>query len=219
MGPKSAEALPRPACYGQGGTLPTCTDANLVLGYLNPGNFLGGRMQLDVAAAEAAIRREVAEPLGLVVRAAAASMFDVINVNMTAGIREVSVDRGVDPRDFLLIVAGGAGPIHAGAIATELGIPQILVPRDSAVFAAAGMLLADVRHDAVRAVPGRMSDVDPAAVIAAVRDLVTEVLARMRTEGFAPEDVELQAACDMRYEGQFHEIVVPASSTFSRGGS
>ena len=218
MGPQSAGASPGPACYGQGGFRPTCTDANLVLGYLNPDNFLGGRMRLDVEAAEEAIRREIAEPLALDVRAAAAAMFDVINVNMTAGIREVSVDRGVDPRDFLLIVVGGAGPIHAAAIATELGISQILVPRDSAVFAAAGMLLADVRHDAVRAVPGRMSNVDPAAVSAAARELVSEVLERMRTEGFSEEEVELQAACDMRYEGQFHEIVVPAALERLRKG-
>jgi N-methylhydantoinase A len=165
-------------------------------------------MQLDVAAAKEAIVRQVGDPLGLSVQDAAAAMFNVINVNMTAGIREVSVDRGVDPRDFLLVVVGGAGPIHAGVIANELGIPKILVPRDSAVFAAAGMLLADVLHDAVRAVPGRLSEVDNSTVAAVADELVAEVLARMRADGFEPSKVELTGACDVRYEGQFHEIVV-----------
>jgi N-methylhydantoinase A len=165
-------------------------------------------MRLDDSAAREAIVRKVGEPLGLSVRDAAAAMFNVINVNMTAGIREVSVDRGVDPRDFLLVVVGGAGPIHAGVIASELGIPEILVPRDSAVFAAAGMLLADVRHDALRALPGRLSDVDGDTVAAIADELVAEVLLRMRDDGFASSDVDLMAACDVRYEGQFHEIVV-----------
>lgn len=208
MGPQSAGAAPGPACYGQGGARPTCTDANLLLGYLNPDNFLGGRMRLDRTAAQEAVRRELAEPLGMDVREAAAAMFRVINVNMTAGLREVSVDQGVDPRDFLLVVAGGAGPVHAGVIASELGIPKILVPRDSAVFAAAGMLLADARHDAIRAVPARLSEVDGGSVASVVTELAGEVLERMRAERFQEGEIDLSAACDVRYEGQFHEIVV-----------
>jgi N-methylhydantoinase A len=210
MGPQSAGAVPGPACYGHGGTLPTCTDANLTLGYLNPDNFLGGRMGLNVGAAEGAIEHDIAGPLGISVPEAAAAMFDVINVNMTAGIREVSVDRGVDPRDFLLVVAGGAGPVHAGVIAKELGIPKILVPRDSAVFAAAGMLLADVRQDAVRAIPSSLSDVDSSLFTGATEEMVADVHSRMLSEGFTPEEVRLSFGCDLRYEGQFHEISITA---------
>jgi len=176
-------------------------------------------MPLNVDDAASAIASGVGEPLGLDLRHAAAAMFDVINVNMTAGIREVSVDRGVDPRDFLLVVVGGAGPVHAGVIASELGIPRILVPRDSAVFAAAGMLLADVRHDAVRALPARLSEVDTDSIVAVTDDLLTQVLARMRTEGFEAGQVRLSAACDMRYEGQFHEIVVEVPLDDLRGGA
>ncbi|MGH9154061.1 MAG: hydantoinase/oxoprolinase family protein [Acidimicrobiales bacterium] len=209
MGPASAGADPGPACYGRGGTRPTCTDANLVLGYLNPDNFLGGRIRLDVAAAEDAIRRHVAEPLGLGVAEGAAAMFRVITVNMTEGIREVSVDQGADPRDFLLVVGGGAGPVHAAMIANQLAIPRLLVPRDSAVFAAVGLLLADVRHDAVRAMPAALSTLDPEDLGAAFDDLVDDVLARMRAEGFERDDVVVAPGCDLRYRGQFHEIQLP----------
>ncbi|MGI8516214.1 MAG: hydantoinase/oxoprolinase family protein [Acidimicrobiia bacterium] len=206
MGPQSAGAIPGPACYGSGGTAPTCTDANLILGYLNPDNFLGGRIHLNQEMARTAIQIRIADPLGITVEKAAAAMFDVINVNMTEGIREVSVDQGEDPRDFLLVVGGGAGPIHGAVIADELGIPQVLVPKDSAVFAAAGMLLADVRHDAVRALPSRFSDLDPTTLKSCSRELVSEVLGRMRSQGIPDETVSLSGDCDLRYAGQFHEI-------------
>jgi N-methylhydantoinase A len=211
MGPQSAGADPGPACYGAGGTNPTCTDANVLLGYVNPDNFLGGRIKLDRRAAEEAVRDHVAEPLGCDVMSAAAAMFDVINVNMTEGIREVSVDQGEDPRDFLLVVGGGAGPVHAGVIGHELGIPTILVPRDSAVFAAAGMLLADVRHDAVRAMPARLSEADLGSVSTIVDELEASLTGRMGEEGFTEDQVDLQPAADLRYKGQFHEITLPLS--------
>jgi N-methylhydantoinase A len=218
MGPRSAGAVPGPACYGHGGSQPTCTDADLVLGYLNPANFLGGRIRLDLDAAIASIDREIAAPLGIDVREAAAAMFQVINVNMTEGIREVSVDQGEDPRDFLLVVGGGAGPIHAGVIARELGIRELLVPRDSSVFAAVGLLLADVRHDAVRAMPVRLTDLDTDSFAAAIDELVGQVLTRMGHEGFGVEDVNIEPACDLRYVGQFHEITLPVSVAESRHG-
>ena len=218
MGPRSAGAVPGPACYGRGGTLPTSTDANVVLGYLDPANFLGGRMQLDADAAREAIQRHVGDPLGLDADEAAAAMYQVINTNMTAGIREVSVDQGADPRDFLLVVVGGAGPIHACALAGELEIEQVLVPRDSAVCAAAGMLLADVRQDVVRAVPGAVAALEPAALAATVEQLVAEVHERLRIDGFRAEDAAIEAMCDLRYEGQFHEVVVPAPSDELRRG-
>jgi N-methylhydantoinase A len=211
MGPQSAGADPGPACYGRGGVLPTCTDANVVLGYLDPGNFLGGRMALDPDAAAAAIEEHVADPLGVDCEEAAAAMFQVINTNMTAGIREVSVDQGADPRDFLLVVVGGAGPIHAGLIAAELEIERLLVPRESAVCAAAGMLLADVRQDAVRAVPGRLDTLDRALRANAADGLVEELRGRLESENVSANAALFEAACDLRYEGQFHEVIVESS--------
>src|SRR6185369_9504312 len=124
---------PGPACYGRGGTQPTCTDANLTLGQLDPAHFLGGRFALDPDAARAAIAT-VAAPLGCSIDAAAAGMIEVIDANMAAGIRHVTVERGHDPREFLLVVGGGAGPVHAAGIARELGLARILVPRNSSLF-------------------------------------------------------------------------------------
>src|SRR5581483_1493842 len=150
MGPQSADAQPGPACYGRGGDKPTCTDADLVLGYLSADYFLGGKLKLYPERARRAIETELARPLGMTVEQAAAGMFAVINSNMADGIREVSVRRGHDPRDFPLVVAGGAGPIHAAVIALELEIPMLIVPRASSIFCAAGMLLSDLKHDYVR---------------------------------------------------------------------
>jgi N-methylhydantoinase A len=143
MGPQSAGAMPGPASYGRGGALPTCTDADVVLGYLPPDEFAGGRIRLDVAAARAAIEREVARPLGMTVEQAAVGMARVIDANMASGVRAVSVRRGFDPREFPLVVAGGAGPQHCAAICAELEMPLFLVPRESSVFCAAGMLMSD----------------------------------------------------------------------------
>ena len=150
MGPQSAGAMPGPACYGRGGTVPTCTDANLLLGYLNKDYFLGGKMSLDYAAACRVVKEKLAQPLGISETEAAAGMFRIINAKMADGIREVSVRKGYDPREFPLVVAGGAGPIHAGMIALELEIPTVLIPRESSIFCAAGMLLSNLRHDYVR---------------------------------------------------------------------
>ena len=129
MGPQSAGAKPGPACYGRGGDRPTCTDADLVLGYLEPSYFAGGEMVLDLDRAKRAIQEHVAEPLGLSVERAAAGMYRVINANMAHGVREITIKRGLDPREFPMVVAGGAGGLHACMIAEELGIPRILVPR------------------------------------------------------------------------------------------
>ena len=151
MGPDSAGARPGPACYGLGGARPTCSDANLVLGYLSADYFAGGRMRLDAAAAEAAIGVHIAAPLGLDVVAAAAGMYRVMNATMASAIREISVERGHDPRGVPLVCAGGAGAIHAAMIARELAIARVLVPREASILCAAGMLRTDLRHDYVRA--------------------------------------------------------------------
>ncbi|MBI3089200.1 MAG: hydantoinase/oxoprolinase family protein [Candidatus Tectomicrobia bacterium] len=208
MGPQSAGADPGPACYGRGGDLPTDTDACLVLGYLNPDYFLGGELRLDVEAARRAIRRRIAEPLGLGVEAAAAGMFRIICVNMAAGIREVTVERGLDPRDFPLVVAGGAGPVHAAAIARELDIPRLIVPKESSLFCAYGMLLSDFKHDFVNAAYGRLAELAPTVFPRVFRDLEERGARLLVQEGIAAEAVELRHAIDLRYEGQIDEVEV-----------
>ena len=212
MGPESAGAAPGPACYGLGGTRPTCSDANLLLGYLPADGFAGGRMRLDTAAAREAVARAIARPLGLDPVAAAAGMYRVMTVGMASAIREISVERGVDPRDFPLVCAGGAGPVHAAAIARELGIARIVVPRIAAVLCAAGMLATDLRHDFVRSFPS------PFAAGATDRDrldrlagaMEAEARAMLESENVSADRHRLDFALDLRYAGQYHEIAVAA---------
>jgi len=158
VGPKSAGADPGPACYGKGGSEPTVTDADLVLERLDPEFFAGGRMPLNRDAARAAIEEKIAGPMGLKVAEAAAGIARVVDSNMAAGVREITIRRGYDPREFPMVVAGGAGPNHACAIATELELPLFIVPRESSIFCAAGMLMTDLKHDMVRSHIVRLSD-------------------------------------------------------------
>ena len=211
VGPQSAGAAPGPACYAQGGSEPTCTDANLVLGFLSPGFFAGGRITLDAEAAERAIRTRIADPLKMTVVNAAFGIYQVINVNMASAIREISVQRGYDPRDFPLLCAGGAGPIHGAAIAAELGIRRIVVPRDSSIFCASGMLRTDLKRDYVRSlarpVPdGHGADERIGALVAELEDLAR---ATLEAEGFDRAQQRLRFSLDLRYQGQYHEVNVP----------
>jgi N-methylhydantoinase A len=209
VGPQSAGASPGPACYGRGGTEPTVTDADLVLGFIDETTFLGGEMRLDRAAAERAIDERLAQPLGIGVVEAAAGVYDVVNVAMATGVREVSVRRGLDPRDFPLVVAGGAGPVHAAAIAHELEIPMLLVPRESSIFCAAGMLMSDFKHDFVRAYKATIETAD----LARIGELLAEMEAQGRKilagERVEPGQIVVQAALDLRYVGQWHELTLP----------
>ena len=210
MGPDSAGAKPGPACYGLGGTRPTCSDANLVLGYLSADYFAGGRLRLDTDAAEAAIGAHIAAPLGLDVVAAAAGMYRVMNVTMASAIREVSVERGRDPRGFPLVCAGGAGAIHAAMIARELGIERVLVPREASILCAAGMLRTDLRHDYVRSCAAIFS---PAALEAGrlallVEEMEDEAARTLAADGIPPKRRRLVHALDLRYVGQYHEVRV-----------
>ncbi len=211
MGPQSAGADPGPACYGRGGAEPACSDADLVLGYLDPDFFAGGRIPLDTAAAVRAIEEKVAKPLGLSVEEAAAGMYEVINVSMAAAVREIAVNSGYDPRDFPLVTAGGAGPNHACMIALALSIPVILVPRESSIFCAAGMLRSDLRHDFVRSYPVRLDQLD----LDRFRGLFNEMRAAGRalllSEGIAEERVAYDLALDLRYLRQYHEVTVEAT--------
>ena len=210
MGPQSAGAKPGPVCYGLGGGRPTCSDANLVLGYLSADYFAGGRMRLDAAAARRAIAGEIAGPLGLDTVAAAAGMYRVMNVNMASAIREVSIERGYDPRDFPLVCAGGAGAIHAAMIARELGIGTVLVPREASILCAAGMLRTDLRHDLVRscAKPFTARDLRDGVLPGLLRDMEAEARALLRAEGVADDEQEFVYALDLRYIGQYHEVRV-----------
>ena len=205
VGPQSAGAVPGPACYGLGGTDPTCTDADLVLGYLDPSYFLGGRVKLDRQRAEETLRKKVAEPLGISVEQAALGMFDLINVNMAAGTREVCVRRGCDPRDFPLV---GAGPIHCGFIALELGIPSIFVPRLSSVFCAAGMLLSDFRHDHVRTFRSLLHAAKGEDLLALYEEMEREGRRLLAAEGVAENGISELRSMDLRYLGQHHEVAV-----------
>lgn len=208
MGPESAGADPGPAAYGRGGLLPTCTDADLVLGYLDPEHFLGGRMRLRPELAREAIEREIARPLGLGVEEAAAAMYEVINLVMAAGTKDMALQRGRDPRELPLVVAGGAGPVHAGMIALELEIPVVIVPRLSSVFCALGMLLADLRHDYVRSYSSLWSafDVDRARLV--VDELTARGMDALEREAVPPERRDVLVAADLRYLGQHHEVAV-----------
>jgi N-methylhydantoinase A len=209
MGPRSAGAMPGPASYGLGGVEPTCTDADVVLGYVNNEFFLGGRMKLYPDRAREAIDNGVARPLGIDVVAAAAGMYDVVNVNMAAGVSEVSIAKGFDPREFALVIAGGAGPIHGAMVARELGIPLVVVPKASAVFCAIGMLFADLQHEYVQSCwrPGRRQ------VLTELRDLLSEMGGQAERdllgEGVTLGGMERRYFLDMRYVGQFHEVAVP----------
>ncbi len=206
MGPASAGASPGPACYGRGGERPTCTDADLVLGYLDPGFFAGGKLRLEPDAARAAIRAHIAEPLGLTLEEAAAGMYRVINTNMAHGVREVTVKRGLDPREFPLVVAGGAGGVHACMIADELEMPTLVVPPTASVLCATGMLLCDLQHDFVRTFVSPLERIDLEALRAVVSEL-TETGARLLDDEGA-RHIEHRLALDLRYLQQYHEVTV-----------
>ena len=213
VGPQSAGAKPGPVCYGRGGTEPTTTDADLVLGFLADGSFLGGGLPLDRAAAARAIDERVARPLGLSVEEAAAGIYDVVNVTMATGVREVSVRRGLDPRDLPLVVAGGAGPVHAAAIAAELEIPLLVVPRESSIFCAAGMLMSDFKHDFVRAYKAPLASADRVHLQALLAEMEAEGRAVLARELVGPDQIGIRSALDLRYVGQWHELTVPIVDT------
>ncbi|WP_226575012.1 hydantoinase/oxoprolinase family protein [Acuticoccus sediminis] len=219
VGPHSMGADPGPAAYGRGGTEATITDVNLVLGLVDPADFAGGTVPLDVAKAEEAIRRNVAEPLGISVEAAAVGVFRVATNQMAEALRTVTVERGFDPRDFALVAFGGGGPIHAAAVARELGIARVLVPVNPGVFSAHGIARSDIRHAYTRSLMTLLGEMD-AAAIAAVRDaLEGDAAADFAVEEVAEADRVLTFALDMRYRGQSTEITVPAPAEVVAAGA
>ncbi|MBU1881125.1 MAG: hydantoinase/oxoprolinase family protein [bacterium] len=206
MGPQSAGASPGPICYDKGGTLPTCTDANLVLGYLNPDFFAGGRIKLETERTKEILSEKIASKLGLSLIDAAVGMYRIINANMAHGVREVSIERGYDPRASLFIVAGGAGPIHAGEICKELEIPLFVVPSVSSIFCAAGMLLGDLKHDYVRSYITSFSGLDQNHFLHLYDQLKETGKSTLEQEGIAGDNIEYYPTLDMRYVGQYHEV-------------
>lgn len=208
MGPKSAGASPGPVCYMKGGTEPTCTDADLVLGYLNPDFFAGGKIKLDSKSAKDVINEKIAKPLRLSLVEAAYGMNQVINVNMASAIREITIKRGYDPREFLLVCAGGAGPIHAAMIALELEIPKILIPKESSIFCAAGMLFSDLKHDYVRTYHTIFSrdTTDITRLKNLVKEMEDEGHGVLKKEKIPRENHRIEYSFDMRYLGQYHEV-------------
>ncbi len=211
MGPESAGADPGPACYGKGGTKPAATDANLILGYLNPGFFAGGKIALDTEAARAAIEEHVAAPMGLSVAEAAAGMYRISCNNMAQGVREITIKRGFDPREFPLVVAGGAGPIHSCLIADELEIPFQIVPRESSIFCAAGMLMSDLKHDFVRTFVTALSALDWNRLHAVIGEMRDEGAALLAAEHIAEGERRYEVKFDCRYQKQYHEVSYPVS--------
>jgi N-methylhydantoinase A len=218
MGPASAGADPGPACYARGGTLPTCTDADLVLGYLDPDYFAGGRIRLDREAAVAAIEEHVAGALDLSAEDAAAGMYQVINTNMAQGVREISIKRGIDPREFPLVAAGGAGPLHACMICDELEIPVFIVPRESSIFCAAGMLASDLQHDFVTSFVSTLEAIDWEKLNAAIAAMIERGAGLLAAEGIPEPQRRFTLKLDCRYVKQYHEVSFPVAMEAVRDG-
>lgn len=209
VGPQSAGSDPGPACYGWGGTLPTVSDANLVLGRLNPSYFLGGELSLYPEKAHQAIAQHVATNMGSSVDEAALSIIRIANANMTRGISAVSVERGYDLREFILIPFGGAAANHAIEIARELGIEQVVVPEICGNFSAVGLVVADIQHDFVRTLGRRQEVIRPDSLLAVFQEMEREGIAQLAGEGVHEQDMVLEWSGDLRYEGQSWELATP----------
>ncbi len=207
VGPRSAGARPGPACYGAGGTEPTVTDANVVLGRINPDFFLGGRMRLDAERAREAIAT-VAEPLGLTPERAAAAVIDIVDAHMTDLIRRVTVERGLDPAGFTVVAYGGAGGLHAGAYARKLGCPHVVVPRTAAVFSAFGIAVSDAKRVAVASDPMR-EPFDLERWRARFDELERSLLADLAEQHLPAERLSLRRFVDLQLSGQVHAVRVP----------
>lgn len=209
VGPQSAGASPGPVCYMRGGTEPTVTDANVALGYLNPVSLLGGRLQVDSAAARHAIVERIAKPLGISVEKAAYGIYSIVNNNMVNGIRRVSIERGYDPRDFALIGAGGATGLHITALAREIGITTVLVPKLASGLCAFGQILSDIKYNYMAACPMRLDErVDLARVEQRFAELEKNAVSALEQDGIPRERIAMRRSMDMRYVGQVHECSV-----------
>ena len=208
VGPVSAGSDPGPVCYDLGGSKPTVTDANLLLGYLNKDFFLGGEMKVNAPAAENVMHKEIAEPLGMTAAEAASGVFKIINQNMADAVKVVSVQRGHDPREYALVSAGGACSIHACKIAEEVGSRMVIVPRAASVFCALGMLESDIRLDSVKTFYANIPGIDLDEFNRVINAAESKALKELIQEGVEEKKVTLLRYLDMRYAGQHHEVTV-----------
>lgn len=208
VGPRSAGAMPGPACYNQGGTSPTVTDANVVLGYLNPSYLVGGALALDVTCAERAIADAIASPLGLELLEAAYGIRTIATANMIRAVRAVSIERGRDARHFTLFAFGGNGPGFAVDMARALHIRRVVVPPAAGLFSAFGLLFSDLEHHYVRTMIRRLTQLAPEELHRQWQQLAAEGVAALAAEGYAAERVVLQYAADLRYAGQNSELTI-----------
>jgi N-methylhydantoinase A len=208
VGPRSAGAEPGPASYGRGGMEPTVTDANVILGRLSPERFLGGEMRLDRQAAEMVLRDRLAQPLGVTLERAAAGMLQVATAAMANAVRHVTLERGLDPRDFTLVAYGGGGPLHAASVAKELSIGTVIIPQAPGHFSALGMLMADLRRDYVQTLFERFDDLEMLQLEDQFQKLEAEGRQALEDAGLARDKIVFERAADMRYVGQEHAVAV-----------
>ena len=210
VGPQSAGADPGPVCYRRGGVEPTVTDANVVLGRLNPAYFLGGEIGLDVEGAKQAIQERCAAPLGLSVTDAANGIVEIANAAMVNALHLISVQRGYDPRDFVLVGFGGAGPVHANALIRDAEMPTLLIPLSPGIFSATGLLATDIKRDAAVTVMRRLDAVEPGEVERLFAELEIVGREELAREGLTGDAVEFVRQVDLRYVGQSYELTIPA---------
>ncbi|MER9234731.1 hydantoinase/oxoprolinase family protein [Mesorhizobium sp. M0622] len=213
VGPLSAGAAPGPVCYGLGGSRPTVTDANVVLGYLPP-RLAGGSLKLDVEAARAVIGKNLGTPLGLYTEAAAYGIREIANANMVRAIRAVTVERGLDPRELTLLAFGGSGPVHACDLARTLGIARVVFPPAAGVFTAMGMLAGSVEHHELRSAQARLDLLDPVLVAALRQEMRLAATAALVAQGYAAGSIDFTEEIDLRLEGQDASLSIPFSSAF-----
>jgi N-methylhydantoinase A len=209
VGPDSAGSFPGPACYGRGGTLPTVTDADLVLGYIDPEFFLGGRMRVDADAAGRAVDEEIGRPLGMSLLDAAAGMYEIANANMADTIRIITLERGIDPSGFTLVASGGAGPAHVVRLAQAFDIARVIVPPHAGVASALGLVVSDVVVDRARTRLYDQDDVDLDVVAGIYRQLADAAVAEVAAQGFPAERIRVEREVDVRFRYQSHELSVP----------
>jgi len=209
IGPQSAGAAPGPACYGQGGREPTVTDANLVAGRIDPEYFLGSGIRLQREKAVGAISEKIGRPLGLSLEEAALGILTIANFNMSLAVRAVSVEKGYDPRDCVLVPSGGGGALHAMVIARELSVPRVIIPPMPAYFSAFGMLVADLKHDYVQTFVRELSETTGAELADAFAALETSAVETLTEEGAGKQQIVLRRFLDMRYRGQEYTLPVP----------
>ena len=209
VGPQSAGADPGPACYDKGGSNPTVSDANLVLGYLNPEGLIGGKLPLNYENAFKSIEEKIAKPLNLSVEKAAYGIFTIVNSNMVNGIRRVSVERGYDPRDFVLVAAGGATGAHITSLASEMGINTVIVSKLSSGLCAYGQIISDVKYNYMATIPVRLNEnCDYGKINQLFKDIESKGKKHLKNDGFDEEDIDVFRSLEMRYLGQIHECTV-----------